>query len=119
MVSAPVRTRVTAEEFLEMPESAGHELLDGELVEVHVSLLSSRVGMIVGRILNNHCPANDLGLVFGADLYYRCFRDSPAKLRKPDISFIRRDADSDHDATADPQSGCAQAALAGELRPWP
>ena len=83
--------RLTPEEFLARPDHHHFELVDGELAEVHVSLLSSRVGMIVGRILDSYCTANDLGLVFGADLYYRCFRNAPAKLRKPDVSFIRRE----------------------------
>ncbi len=82
--------RLSPEEFLARPDHPHFELVDGQLVELHVSILSSRVGAIVARTLDNHCAANDLGWVFGADLDYRCFPDDPDKLRKPDVSFIRR-----------------------------
>jgi Uma2 family endonuclease len=93
--------RLTPEEFFARPDHHQFELVDGELVEVHVSLLSSRVGMIVGRTLDVFCTANDLGLVFGADLYYGCFPGSPAKLRKPDVTFIKRERARDFDLNAD------------------
>lgn len=81
--------RLTPEEFLARSDHHHFELVDGELAEVHVSLLSSWTGATIVRILGNHCTANDLGWIFGADLYYRCFTDAPEKLRKPDASFIR------------------------------
>ena len=92
--------RITPEEFLDRPDHHHFELVNGELEEMAMSVLSSRVGMTIGNLLTTHCDAHDLGWVFGADLYYRCFPDDPAKLRKPDASFLRKDRLAEFDPDA-------------------
>jgi Uma2 family endonuclease len=82
--------RFTPEEYLALPDRDRFELVEGRLVEVPMSMLSSWVGSQVNRILGDFVVRNDLGWVFMADNLYRCFSD-PGKFRKPDVSFIRRE----------------------------
>ena len=49
MTAAPVKTGLTAEEFLALPDSDNYELIDGELVERKQMGLYSRT--IAGRVL--------------------------------------------------------------------
>jgi Uma2 family endonuclease len=85
------RPAYTMDEFLALPHHELYELVDGELVEVHVSNLSSLVGGRTFNRLENHCEAKKLGPVSPCDAYYQCFADRPRHARKPDVSFIRRD----------------------------
>jgi Uma2 family endonuclease len=82
--------RITPEEFLAMPDRARYELVDGQLVEVNVGLLSSLVGGKVYTALDAFCTQHDLGYVWPADVHVRCFADS-GKFRKPDVTFVSRD----------------------------
>jgi Uma2 family endonuclease len=91
-IMSPVGARpgITPEAFLAMPDKDRFELVDGRLVEVNVGVLSSLVGGEVFGLLRDHCRAADLGHVWPADLYLRCFAD-PGKLRKPDVAFLARE----------------------------
>jgi Uma2 family endonuclease len=92
MESAPTgRMDVTPEELLAMPDGEHYELVDGVPVERTMSLLSSRVEITLGRILDAHCVEKDLGWVFGPTCGYQCFPWKPGKVRRPDVSFIARD----------------------------
>ncbi len=82
---------LTPDDLLALPEGDRFELVDGHLVELHVSALSSLVALELGSQLRNHSRMGDLGWIFGPDLGYRFFPDRPSKVRKPDVSFIRRD----------------------------
>lgn len=84
-------TLVTPDDLWAMPDGKNYELVDGVLVERNMSALSSLVaGELLTRV-NVYCKTNDLGWVFGADCGYRCFPGYPKKVRRPDLSFIRRD----------------------------
>jgi Uma2 family endonuclease len=85
------RRDVTPEELLAMPEGERYELVDGVPVEKTMSLLSSRVEMTLGRILDAYSVEKDLGWVLGPTCGYRCFAWKPGKVRRPDASFIARD----------------------------
>ena len=85
------KTEVTPEELLAMPDGGHYELIDGELKERRVSALSNLVAAEVNRIVGNHCRAHHSGWVFAAELGYRCFPWKPSKVRRADVSFIRRD----------------------------
>jgi Uma2 family endonuclease len=85
------RGEVTPEELLAMPDGKHYELVDGVPVERTMSLLASRVEVTLGRMLDNHCVQNDLGWVLGPACGYRCFDWKPTRVRRPDISFIRRE----------------------------
>ncbi len=85
------RGELTPEELLAMPDGKHYELVDGMPVERTMSLLASRVEVTLGRMLDNHCVQNDLGCVLGPACGYRCFDWKPTRVRRPDISFIRRE----------------------------
>lgn len=91
-ITTPVSSvTITPEEFLEMPDAVGYELVDGRLAERHASVQSSRVGIQVGRLLGNEAARTNLATVYGADLGYQCFANYPSRIRKPDVSVIRKD----------------------------
>jgi len=79
----------TPEDLLSMPDRKNYELVDGHLVERHMSQLSSWVGGRLSGKLNGFLDTNPAGWVWPADLGYECFPDHPKKVRKPDVSFIR------------------------------
>ena len=85
------KTEVTPEELLAMPDGGHYELIDGELKERRVSALSNLVAAEANRVLGNHCQAHRLGWIFAAEHGYRCFPWKPGKVRRADVSFIRRD----------------------------
>ncbi|MCI0685541.1 MAG: Uma2 family endonuclease [Gemmataceae bacterium] len=85
------KTDYTIEDLLAMPDHKNFELVDGQLVEVNVSNLSSFVATKICTRLDLHCTAHQLGAVFGADAYYECFPARPRHARKPDASFIRKE----------------------------
>jgi Uma2 family endonuclease len=90
MNAVATTTRITPEEFLSLPDRDLYELVDGQLVEVNVSVLSSLVaGELHGR-LHAYCRAGDLGWVWPADTLCRFSRD-PNKIRKPGGLFVRRE----------------------------
>jgi Uma2 family endonuclease len=85
------RIEVSPEELLATPDGEHDELVDGIPVERTKSLLSSRVEMTLGRILDTYCVENDLGWILGPSCGYCCFPWQPGKIRRPDVSFITRD----------------------------
>ena len=85
------KPKVTPEELLRLPKDRRYELVDGELVEKPMSAISGAIG---GRILariDRFVEERALGTVFNADTSYRCFPHAPDRVRRPDISFIRRE----------------------------
>lgn len=82
---------ITPEDLLRMPDSVGYELVDGKLVERHVSMESSRVAAQVGRLLGNEAERTGECVVYPPDLGYQCFPGDAMKIRKPDVSVIRKD----------------------------
>jgi Uma2 family endonuclease len=87
---APKR-EITPAELLTMPNANAFELVDGELVERNVSVLSSFVEGLIFRQLDAYCTATQAGWTWPASLGYRCFHDAPNKVRRPDCSFVRRE----------------------------
>jgi len=82
--------RYTPEELLRMPDGKHYELVDGELVERVMSMWSSYVAGLCFVVLHEFCKKRR-GWVFPEGTSYRCFPDAPAKVRRPDTSFIRLD----------------------------
>lgn len=78
----------TVEEFLALPDHDRFELVEGELVEVHVSNLSARVAVRLATRIDSYCEGKSLGETFGSDAYFQCFPRRPKHARKPDVSFI-------------------------------
>ena len=89
MSTAVTNVKYTPEDLLAMPDEDRYELVNGELVERHMGFRSSRIGGELMLLIGNFCRDNRLGWVLPADAGYRCFPDDPAKVRKPDVSFIR------------------------------
>lgn len=83
--------RITPEQYLALPDHDRFELVDGQLVEVDMSKESSWVGgELYGRLRDWVKPSN-VGFVWPADNLYCCFPTDPGGVRKPDVSFIRRE----------------------------
>ena len=79
---------LTPADLLAMPDGKSFELVDGELVERNVSVLSSYVeGRVIGK-LTPFCPKE--GMLFTSTNGIQCFPDDPKKVRKPDVSFVKR-----------------------------
>jgi Uma2 family endonuclease len=78
----------TPDDLLAMPDGDRYELVDGNLVELNVSALSSQGAAKLLRMIGNYCEANTPAWIFGADCGYRCFPGHPGKVRKPDVSLI-------------------------------
>ena len=87
---ASQRRTYTPEDLLAMPNGVGYELVDGKLVERHVSVESSRVAMKIGILLGVEALRTGEATVFASDLGYRCFPDDPGRVRKPDVSVVRK-----------------------------
>ncbi len=83
------KTLLTPEDFLAMQDQKGFELIDGELVERNVSVLSSWIGIELAGFLSQHVREPRLGWVLGPDNGIQCFAYLPNTVRKPDISFVR------------------------------
>ena len=83
------QTTFTPEDLLHMPDGKSYELVGGQLVEKNMGFKSARIGGKLVALLTDHAENNGLGWVNGADAGYQCFPDEPAKVRKPDVSFIR------------------------------
>ena len=90
MSIAESKSTFTIDELLAMPNGEDYELVDGQLVEVHMSNLSSSVGAnIIGRLTEFNGREN-AGTVFDGHSYYQCFPMYPGHARKPDASFISK-----------------------------
>jgi Uma2 family endonuclease len=81
----------TPADLLAMPDSNNVELVHGNLVEKPVSVLSSIVEIRLSRRLDAHCDAHKVGVVMSSTNGIKCFPDEPRKVRKPDISFVKRE----------------------------
>lgn len=80
---------ITPNDLLDMPDGKQFELVNGQLVEKNVSVLSSYVESAVLYELNAFCKAQQSGPVFPGTLGIRCFTNDPAKVRKPDAFFVK------------------------------
>jgi len=81
----------TPEDLLTMPEGEKYELVDGQLVERKMSRVSNWVAGQVYQIVDSFVQKLELGWVWVADQGYVCFPNSPGKVRKPDVSFVRKE----------------------------
>jgi Uma2 family endonuclease len=88
MTLATDKQKFTPEEFLDLPDAVSYELVNGELVERKGSE-SSVIAAVIVTLLNTFIRGKSMGFIGGADCSYQCFADSPNKVRKPDVSFVR------------------------------
>jgi Uma2 family endonuclease len=88
MAAVAEKTLLTPDDLLALPDQKRYELVDGELVERHVSVESSWIGCKISRLIGNHVDDHRIGWVFGADNGCQCFKDLPNTVRKPDVTFV-------------------------------
>ena len=83
-------TIFTPEDLLYMPDRGkGYELIGGELKELDVSKESSHIAGQIYLRLKLYCDAHQPGWVFPEDTSYRCFKDDPSRVCRPDTSIIK------------------------------
>ncbi len=80
----------TPDDLLKMPDGKFCELVDGQLLEKAMGAESEWIALELGYLLIDDTRQPRIGWVFGAAVGYQCFDDAPNKVRKPDVSFIRR-----------------------------
>ena len=86
------QTLLTPDDFLSHPDRDRCELVDGQLVETHMSMESVWIQGEVHYQLRQFVTEHQLGKVYPDGLTYRCFADleeDPNRIRRPDCSFIR------------------------------
>jgi len=91
MNAVAAATVVTPERLLAMSDGKSYELVDGKLVRRDVSVRSSWIGGEILFLLSSFVRGQGLGFVWPADNGYQCFPDDPNKVRRCDVSFIRRE----------------------------
>jgi Uma2 family endonuclease len=90
MATAEIQKKYTAADLLAMPDGDHYELVDGQLVEKQMSTWASYVTGKLQRLLGNFSEANQSGWVLSEGEGYQCFANDPNRVRRPDVSFIRR-----------------------------
>ena len=90
MSSVAINTALTPDDLLAMPDGDRYELVNGELVECDMAFASGLVAGEMLRQLGNFCADTHLGSVSSSDTGYQCFPDDPMKIRKPDVSVVRK-----------------------------
>src|SRR5262249_36783129 len=81
----------TPEDLSKMPDGELYELVDGNLVERKMSMLSSYVAGEIYDRLKQFSKAHQPGWVFPEGTSYQCFPSEPERVRRLDASFIRRE----------------------------
>ncbi len=79
---------INPEDLLRMPDAGRFELIDGDLVERHMSALSSYVAAQLVALLGAFCREHQLGWVLDSEVGYKCFPWKARRLRRADVSFI-------------------------------
>lgn len=83
--------RMTPEQFAELPDSKGLELIDGVVQEKNVGAESSGIQSLLHYYLNAVVLPSRLGAVLDAETMYHCFPSNAKQVRKPDVSFLLRE----------------------------
>ena len=93
LTDPPIETEAieySPDDLLSMPDNDRFELVDGQLVQRNMGQVSSWVGGETHAVIREFVRQGDLGLVFPSDCGYQCFARSPKKVRKPDVSFLKK-----------------------------
>ncbi len=89
MVVAAKAKLFTPEDLLRDPELKNFELINGQLVEKDVSLLSSYTAGRVFKHADNHVEPRRLGWCFPDNTSIQCYAEDPSRVRKPDFLFVK------------------------------
>ena len=88
---ATLTRKYTPEEVLALPDEKQYELTDGELVEKQpMGMEAGWVQLKIGRLIGDYCEEKGLGGWVQVEAPITCFPGDPNKMRRPDVSFIRR-----------------------------
>jgi Uma2 family endonuclease len=87
--SIPAASVFSPQELARFEGEAGIEFVNGKVVEKPVSVETSEVEATMSRLLGNEASKTREARVFGSTMGYKCFREEPARFRKPDISVVR------------------------------
>lgn len=91
MSAAASELTYTPQDLLSLPDNGkGYELVRGRLVEKQMGGFASWVAGRILQMLADSGQDRGLGWVLDSEGSYQCFPDDPRKVRKPDVSFIRR-----------------------------
>src|SRR5438132_6437791 len=80
----------TPEDLLTMSDGKSYELDNGKLVLRPMGTESSWVGLKLSHRMDSFCELHNSGHILPSDASYQCFPDAPTRVRKPDVSFIKR-----------------------------
>ncbi|MBX9580790.1 MAG: Uma2 family endonuclease, partial [Gemmataceae bacterium] len=69
----------------------GYELIDGYLREKNMGQESAAINARINYFLQLVVMPARLGELFDSESMYRCFPSRPRQVRRPDVSYIRRD----------------------------
>jgi Uma2 family endonuclease len=89
VLQQPPPGTATLEDLVRVNATSQHlcELVDGTLVEKAMGYKQSVVAMTIGRFLGLFVSKNQLGLISGADGFFRLHSTT----RGPDVAFVHRD----------------------------
>lgn len=88
-MSAGVLERVySADDLSKLEDENFYELVDGKLEELDAGAESDIVSGDIHGLLWNYVRSNKQALVFVQGTGFRCFPNSPNKVRRPDVSAI-------------------------------
>jgi hypothetical protein len=91
MATLPEPNRTyTPEDLLDLPGDLSFELIDGQLVESHVGVLTGSVAAAPNSLLEDFVRRGGLGDLLSSETMLRCFPGHPGRIRKSDLSFLRR-----------------------------
>ena len=92
MMGRAEEPRLAAEDLFVISSSDSHdELIRGVLVRMPpAGALHGQLSSRIGRLLDEHVEAGNLGVVCGADTGYVLAR-APDTVRSPDVSFVARE----------------------------
>jgi Uma2 family endonuclease len=89
------------EDLLTMPDGDRYELVDGQLVEKPMTTWATYVAGNLHYRLTGFSQANQSGWVLSEGESYQCFPHDPNRVRRADVSFIRRERMSLEQALAE------------------
>jgi Uma2 family endonuclease len=89
---------ITAEEYEALPDRRMFELVDGALVERHVSIFSSQTSAAFMIGIGGFVKQQDIGAMFDAELGMRLHPDDSLHTRRADVGFISWDRNPRYDA---------------------
>lgn len=80
--------RMTPEQFEELSDAKGLELIDGIVKEKNMGSENGAIQTLISHYLNLVVLPAKLGRVLDTEGMYQCFPKRPKSVRKPDVSFV-------------------------------